>query len=244
MNRADPSPYTRTMAEPTHLIRIECPGEESTERVGEIIAEVASPPVCITLEGELGAGKTRLARGLARGLGLDPDAVSSPTFVIHIEHRGEDASTPTFSHLDAYRIGDEEELEPIGFDEILADPKRLVAIEWASRIGSALPSDRIDVRIDHRGEHDRAVTVFDAREDDARRLRLREALEARAAAWCTTLGAERSCPTCGATCGATCEDLESRPFCSQRCRLADLAGWFGGDFSISRPLNASDLLED
>ena len=55
------------MAQATHLIRIECPSEESTERVGEIIAEVAPRPTCVTLEGELGAGKTRLARGLARG---------------------------------------------------------------------------------------------------------------------------------------------------------------------------------
>lgn len=228
------------MAEATHLIRIECPDEEATERVGEIIAEVAPRPTCITLEGELGAGKTRFARGLARGLGLDPDAISSPTFVVHAEHRGDGTDAPVFSHLDAYRIVDEEELEPIGFEEIVSDPGRLVAIEWASRIAESLPSGRIDVRIDHRGEHDRAVTIFDTREDDAQRQRLREALEARAAAWCTTLGAERSCPTCG----AVCEAADARPFCSQRCRLADLAGWFGGDFSISRPLNASDLLDD
>ena len=228
------------MTEASHLIRIECPSEEATERVGEIIAQVAPRPICVTLEGELGAGKTCLARGIARGLGLDPDSISSPTFVIHLEHRGEPDGTPTFSHLDAYRIGGEEELEPIGFDEIIADPERLVAIEWASRIAGSLPPDRIDVRIDHRGERDRAVTIFDAREDDVQRTRLREALEARAAAWCTELGAERSCPTCG----AACEEPDARPFCSPRCRLADLAGWFGGDFSISRPLNASDLLDD
>ena len=228
------------MAQATHLIRIECPSEESTERVGEIIAEVAPRPTCVTLEGELGAGKTRLARGLARGLGLDPDSISSPTFVIHLEHRGDQADSPTFSHLDAYRLGDVEELEPIGFDEIILDPDRLVAIEWASRVADGLPADRIDVRLDHRGERERAVTIFDAREDDTQRIRLREALEARAAAWCTTLGAERSCPTCN----ATCEDPDARPFCSPRCRLADLAGWFGGDFSISRPLNSSDLLDD
>ena len=228
------------MAEATHLIRIECPSEDATERVGEIIAEVVPCPTCVTLEGELGAGKTRFARGLARGLGLDPDSISSPTFVIHVEHRGEKGDSPTFSHLDAYRIGGEEELEPIGFDEIITDPERLVAIEWASRIADHLPTDRIDVRIDHRGVRERAVTILDAREDDAQRVRLREALEARAAAWCTALGAERTCPSCN----ATCEDPDTRPFCSQRCRLADLAGWFGGDFSISRPLNASDLLDD
>lgn len=228
------------MTDATHLIRIECHGEEATERVGEIIAELSPRPLCITLEGELGAGKTRFARGLARGLGLDPESISSPTFVIHAEHRGEGEQAPAFSHLDAYRLSGEEELESIGFDELLGEPDRLVAIEWASRIAGSLPAQRVDVRIDHRGEQDRAVTVLDTRDDDAQRLRLRDALEARAAAWCTTLGAERSCPTCG----ATCEDPAARPFCSSRCRLADLAGWFGGEFSISRPLNASDLLDD
>ncbi len=228
------------MSDATHLIRIECPAEDATERVGEIIAEVAPRPACITLEGELGAGKTRFARGLARGLGLDPDTISSPTFVIHAEHRGSADATPIFSHLDAYRIAGEEELEPIGFEEILEDQGRLVAIEWASRIAGSLPSGRIDVRIDHRAENERAVTVLDTREDEVERVRLREALEARAAAWCTTLGAARSCPTCG----GPCEDPDARPFCSSRCRLADLAGWFGGEFSISRPLNASDLLDD
>ena len=97
---------------PHHLIRIDAPDEETTERVGEIVAEVAGPSTVIALEGELGAGpatgitpgrklgagpatvialegelgagKTRFARGIARGLGIDPDDVSSPTFVVHI----------------------------------------------------------------------------------------------------------------------------------------------------------------
>ena len=228
------------MATPTHLIRIECPDEESTERVGEIIAEIAPRPTCVGLEGELGAGKTRLARGLARGLGLDPDVISSPTFVIHIEHSGATSDYPCFSHLDAYRIEGEEELESIGFDELVTDHDRLVAIEWASKIASSLPANRIDVRIDHRGPEERAITLLDVRDDDAARTRLREALEARAAAWCTPLGGERSCPSCG----SHCEDPESRPFCSSRCRLADLAGWFGGHYSIGRPLKEADFLDD
>ncbi|MCP4836567.1 MAG: tRNA (adenosine(37)-N6)-threonylcarbamoyltransferase complex ATPase subunit type 1 TsaE [Phycisphaera sp.] len=228
------------MAEPTHLIRIECFDEETTERVGEIIAELSPRPVLVALEGELGAGKTRLARGLARGLGLEPDSISSPTFVIHVEHPSAVEGGPIFSHLDAYRVADTEELEPIGFEEIVADPDRLVAVEWASRIASDLPPERIEVRIDHRGERERAVTVVDRRDDRSARTRLREAFEARTNAWCTTLGGERCCPSCG----KRCEDPEARPFCSNRCRLADLEGWFGSHYSISRPLNESDLLDD
>lgn len=228
------------MAEASHLIRIDCLDEEATERVGEVIAEVSPRPTCVALEGDLGAGKTRLARGLARGLGLDPDSISSPTFVIHVEHPAATRGGGSFSHLDAYRVADTEELEPIGFEEVVTDPDRLVAIEWASRIASSLPPARIEVRIDHRGERARAVTVIDLRDDEAARIRLREALEARTDAWCTTLGGERCCPSCG----RRCEDPEARPFCSNRCRLADLEGWFGGHYSITRPLNESDLLDD
>lgn len=228
------------MAEPTHLIRIDLPDEEATERLGEIVAEVAPRPTCVTLEGDLGAGKTRLTRGLAHGLGIDRDEISSPTFVIHIEHHPEPADGPRLSHLDAYRVGDVEELEAIGFEELLTDPERLVAIEWASRISPSLPSERIEIRLDHRGPEARSALVIDRRSDEAARSRLREALEARAAAWCTMLGSERTCPTCG----RPCEQADARPFCSERCRLVDLQGWFGGEFSISRPLDASDLLED
>ncbi|MAC20227.1 MAG: tRNA (adenosine(37)-N6)-threonylcarbamoyltransferase complex ATPase subunit type 1 TsaE [Phycisphaerae bacterium] len=228
------------MDQATHLIRMDCPHEEATERLGEIIAELVDRPVCIALEGELGAGKTRLARGLARGLGLDPNVISSPTFVIHVEHLGEGEGSACLSHLDAYRTRGVEELESIGFDELLEDPRRLVAIEWASRIGDALPESRIEIRLDHRDPQTRAATVLDLRNDPRARLRLREALEARAGAWSTTLGGEKTCPTCG----KTCEDAEARPFCSSRCRLVDLQAWFGDEYAISRPLDATDFLED
>ncbi len=228
------------MAEPTHLIRIDLPDEEATERLGEIVAELARFPACVTLEGDLGAGKTRLARGLAHGLGLDRNEISSPTFVIHVEHLPETANGPRLSHLDAYRVGDVEELEAIGFEELLTDPRRLVAIEWAGRVSTALPAERIEIRLDHRGPKARSALIVDRRADAAARLRLREALEARAAAWSTMLGSERTCPTCG----GPCERADARPFCSERCRLVDLQSWFGGEFSISRPLDASDLLDD
>ena len=250
---------------PHHLIRIDAPDEETTERVGEIVAEVAGPSTVIALEGELGAGpatgitpgrklgagpatvialegelgagKTRFARGIARGLGIDPDDVSSPTFVVHIEHLG--PGDVAFSHLDAYRVGGEDELESIGFDELIADPNRLVAVEWASRIDAALQRERIEVRIAHGLEDARRIAILDHRRDDAARRRLAEALEARAAAFITPLGAERRCPTCD----VLVESDDHRPFCSPRCRMADLERWFQGDYSISRPLDDRDEFE-
>ncbi len=219
------------------FIRVETCDEEGTERAGEVIAETCGTPAFIALEGDLGAGKTRFARGLARGLGIPTTEIASPTFVVHVEHFGPHRA---LSHLDAYRLEGTEELEAIGFDEIVADRNRVVAVEWASRIESALPAERIDVRIDHRGEHLRGLTIADHRTDAALRRRLESALEARCEGRCFTIDPDRHCPACG----ATVEADRSRPFCSPRCRLADLEKWFGGDYAISRPIELDDELMD
>lgn len=228
------------MATPSHLVRVHCPDADATERLGEILGETVVPPCVIALEGDLGAGKTCLVRGLARGLGLDDRAVSSPTFVMHVEHLPVGGSGTALSHLDAYRLADLEELESIGFEELVADEDRLVAVEWASRIATTLPEGRIDLRIDIRGADVRAVTVLDGRSDEAQRARLRDAFEARAETFCMKIDDARTCPTCE----TTIEETDHRPFCSKRCRLVDLEGWFGGQYTISRPLDASDLLDD
>jgi tRNA threonylcarbamoyladenosine biosynthesis protein TsaE len=225
------------MSRPDRFIRIETHDEDGTERLGEVLAETCSRPVFLALDGDLGSGKTRLARGLARGLGLDPNEISSPTFVIHVEHRGNDVS---FSHLDAYRLKSDDELESVGFQELLTDADRLVAVEWASRIESSLPSERIDVRLNHRGQNLRGFTIFDRRSDDRARRRLEEALEARCGGRSVLIKQDLKCPTCG----ASVDDDAARPFCSPRCRLADLAHWFGGEYSISRPIELDDELMD
>ena len=225
------------MSEPDRFIRTETHDEDGTERLGEVLAETCARPVFLALEGDLGSGKTRLARGLARGLGLDPNEIASPTFVIHVEHRGNDVS---FSHLDAYRLKDDEELEGIGFQELLTDTDRLVAVEWASRIESALPSERIDIRLTHRGQDHRGFTIFDRRRDEPARRRLEAALEARCGGRTIPIHHDHRCPTCD----RSVTDDASRPFCSPRCQLADLSHWFGGEYSISRPIELDDELMD
>lgn len=233
LGRYTPSHMSRSQ----RFIRIETHDEDGTERLGEVIAETCPRPVFLALDGDLGSGKTRLARGLARGLGLDPNDIASPTFVIHVEHRGNDVS---FSHLDAYRLKTDEELEGIGFQELLADPNRLVAVEWASRIESALPSERIDIRLDHRGEDLRGFTIFDRRQDESARRRLEAAIEARCDGRTIPIAQDLHCPTCD----RIVEDDATRPFCSAKCRLADLAQWFGGHYTISRPIELDDELMD
>ena len=132
-------------------------GPEDTERIGEALARRLVPGTVVALEGDLGAGKTCFVRGLARGLGADASAVSSPTFVL--EHRYATADGPALVHIDAYRIRSAGDLESIGFDELLERGDSVVAIEWPSLIAAALPTARVDVRIRHAGEDAREIEI-------------------------------------------------------------------------------------
>lgn len=98
----------------------------------------------VALEGDLGAGKTQFVKGLVRGLGGDVRQVSSPTFVLMNIYQ-----TPTLRvfHLDAYRVSGEEDLEAIGFEELL-DQQGVVVVEWWQRVRGIIPADRWLVRIE------------------------------------------------------------------------------------------------
>jgi tRNA threonylcarbamoyladenosine biosynthesis protein TsaE len=89
----------------------------------------------IALCGELGAGKTHFVKGLAEGLGCDPDAVTSPTFTLINEYTG--GRMPLF-HFDLYRLESEDELLRVGLDDYLEDDG-VVVIEWADKFPALLP---------------------------------------------------------------------------------------------------------
>ena len=125
-----------------------------TERLGERIAAHAEAGDVVALWGELGSGKTVLARGIAIGLGIDEVSVTSPTFVILHEHLG--GRLPLF-HLDLYRLGPAD-LASTGWEETL-EAGGVTVIEWPERAGASLPLDRVDVRLAHVAESKRAVTV-------------------------------------------------------------------------------------
>jgi tRNA threonylcarbamoyladenosine biosynthesis protein TsaE len=110
----------------------------------------------VLLFGELGAGKTAFVRGLARGLGSDPDEVASPTFVLLTAYPG----PITLHHADLYRLGRPGEERELGLEE-LPGPRGVLAVEWAERLGDC-PWARVHrVQLEHAGEDARRIAIED-----------------------------------------------------------------------------------
>ena len=108
----------------------------------------------VLLSGELGAGKTAFVRGLARGLGVNPDEVASPTFVLLTSYPGR----LILHHADLYRIGAPGEDRELGLEE-LPGPRGVLAVEWAERL-SEVPWERpVRVTLEHAGEDQRRIRV-------------------------------------------------------------------------------------
>jgi tRNA threonylcarbamoyladenosine biosynthesis protein TsaE len=126
-----------------------------SEAVGEAIASQLRVGDLVVLSGDLGAGKTTMAKGLARGLGVT-QPVTSPTFTIVQEY---DGRVPV-AHVDVYRLDFIQELHDLGFEELLES--RVTIVEWGEAIALVLPRDRVDVRLAMHDEHDdhRVVEVI------------------------------------------------------------------------------------
>lgn len=114
---------------------------EDTIKLGEIIGKTLTPGSIIALRGDLGAGKTVLVKGIARGLGIEDEPVS-PTFVIMNAYEG---AIPLY-HFDLYRVSGADELMGIGADEFLFG-EGVSAVEWAERVDEILPEYTIYIDI-------------------------------------------------------------------------------------------------
>ena len=127
--------------------------EDETISIGEEIARQLPSKAVVLLIGNLGAGKTTLAKGIVRGLGAAPaDEVSSPTFTLIHEY------SPRVIHIDLYRLDRPEEIATLGLDEIF-DREAVVLIEWGERFPDLMPSQRIEIRLCATDENTRTLQL-------------------------------------------------------------------------------------
>jgi tRNA threonylcarbamoyladenosine biosynthesis protein TsaE len=142
--RREPSSETR-----------ETRSEAETFALGEALGRTLRGGEIVSLEGELGAGKTVFARGIAAALGIDPRDVGSPTFIIVDRHEGR----PTLYHADLYRLDREEEVLDLGLDE-LATQGAVLVVEWGERLPADLHASAVVVRISDPDQDTRAIAVI------------------------------------------------------------------------------------
>jgi tRNA threonylcarbamoyladenosine biosynthesis protein TsaE len=111
---------------------------------GEELGRSATPPLLITLTGELGTGKTTLAQSICVGYGV-PDEITSPTYALVQEYS---APKSGVFHIDLYRLDSTDQLTNLGWDEIICS-RSLVLVEWPERAGSRLPEDHLSIDLDY-----------------------------------------------------------------------------------------------
>ena len=133
--------------------------EEETIAVGERIAASLPRRAVVLLIGNLGAGKTTLAKGIVKGLGAAaPEEVSSPTFTL-IHEYGESGRV---YHIDLYRLDRAREVAGLGLEELF-EREAVVLIEWGERFPQLLPAERVEIRLEPHGETGRTITVTEIR---------------------------------------------------------------------------------
>jgi tRNA threonylcarbamoyladenosine biosynthesis protein TsaE len=153
-------------------LSVETFSREETVAFGTALAAALREGDVVEMDGDLGAGKTALTEGIARGLAVR-GAVSSPTFTLLIDHAAGPRGLP-LHHFDAYRLQDADEFLQLGFDEIVGSGG-VTVVEWAGRVRAALPEEAVLVvasRRDELGEDVRRldVTFPEDRETDAAAL--------------------------------------------------------------------------
>lgn len=127
------------------MLTLQAASPEQQEALGGVLAGSLTPPFIVYLQGDLGAGKTTLVRGLLRAMGY-AGAVRSPTYTLMEPY---DVGCCTVWHLDLYRLGDPEELEYLGLRDLL-DGQSILLIEWPERGRGVLPGADLVIHITHR----------------------------------------------------------------------------------------------
>jgi len=129
--------------------------EEETIAVGRQLAPRLQAPVLVLLIGELGSGKTTLAKGIISGLGAaEAEEVVSPTFTLIHEY----GRRPKVYHIDLYRLDLPPELETLGLEDVW-NQNAVVLIEWGEKFASQFPSPRVEIHLEYRGDQQRKITA-------------------------------------------------------------------------------------
>ena len=157
--------------EKAEIWEVQTKGPEQTLCLGRTFGEMLSPGQVVALTGDLGAGKTVLAKGIARGLGVEDEReVTSPSFVMINEYKGR---LPIF-HVDLYRLAEASQVEGLGWEEIIFGPG-VTLIEWPEKVWDLLPEERLEVYLCWLGPEERSF-IFQAKGQTGKDLicRLRE----------------------------------------------------------------------
>ncbi|MEZ6127420.1 MAG: tRNA (adenosine(37)-N6)-threonylcarbamoyltransferase complex ATPase subunit type 1 TsaE [Planctomycetaceae bacterium] len=123
---------------------VDCRTERETRQLGARVAAALETGLTIALNGQLGSGKTCLVRAICCELGVEEDAVNSPTFVLMQAYSGERMDV---FHFDTYRLADVDEFLAIGAEDYLLDSKAVCLVEWAERVRDVLPADHLALDI-------------------------------------------------------------------------------------------------
>lgn len=126
---------------------------EETKALGFKLGKAVEAGDIICLKGDLGAGKTLFSKGLAQGLGIAEEEVSSPTFTLINEY---DGRLPMY-HMDIYRLDDEESIEGLGLEEYFYG-QGVTLVEWADKLGELAPQEALFIEIDNLEENKRQIT--------------------------------------------------------------------------------------
>jgi tRNA threonylcarbamoyladenosine biosynthesis protein TsaE len=172
-------PVQRGGSKPAWEIVTRSPAE--TVAVGNALAGYLRNGDVVLLHGDLGAGKTTLAKGIATALGVH-DVVSSPSFSLVNEYDTDpELAVSRLFHLDLYRLGGESDLASIGFDDLMASADGVMLVEWPERAAAVLPERFLLIEIEPLGPGDRCLRFVPSSDDDVwmdRFARLRSALAA------------------------------------------------------------------
>lgn len=135
------------------LLPAETNTPEETEALGQRLAPLLRPGMVVALYGDLGAGKTHLVKGIAAGLGVAPEVVTSPTFTLVQVYEGRDF--PLY-HLDAYRITRLDEFHELGYEDYFFG-EGLCVVEWPERVEALLPTTTLRLHLAHGGYNRRRI---------------------------------------------------------------------------------------